>query len=47
MTALKDILEVCHTETWSHATKVRRIIVIADNSILGLGSKHSPDNRRR
>lgn len=37
--ALKKILEVCHTETWSHAIKVRRITTIAEANLRGKSSK--------
>ena len=37
--ALRKVLEVCYTETWSHATKVRRIIVIAEANIRGKSSE--------
>ena len=37
--ALQKILEVCHTETWSHAIKVRRITTIAEANLRGKSSK--------
>jgi len=37
--ALKKILEVCHTETWSASIKVRRITTIAEANLRGKSSK--------
>jgi hypothetical protein len=41
--ALRRIIDICDTATWSHATKIRRIKAAAQTAILGRRSELPPE----